>query len=91
MFSFGRYEPYSSDGELYMPFDPKTGLLTFFGCGYDWFPETRTILVRRGGKSVSYTIGKDIGEMDGLPVISFSRLTDDFGISDIVIKTEKMF
>lgn len=91
VFSFGRYEPYLSDGELYMPFDPKTGLLTFFGCGYDWFPETRTILVRRGGKSVSYTIGKDIGEMDGLPVIPFGRLTDDFGISDIVIKTEKMF
>ena len=40
---------------------------------------------------MSYTIGKDIGEMDGLPVIPFGRLTDDLGISDIVIKTEKMF
>ena len=47
--------------------------------------------MRRGGKSVSYSIGKDIEEMDGLPVIPFGRLTDDFGINDIVIKTEKMF
>ena len=47
----------------------------------------------RRAEGVAAALTSRFGEdmMDGLPVIPFGRLTDDFGISDIVIKTEKMF
>ena len=100
--TFGTYKPREVDGCMLAPFDPKTGMMTFIGCGYEWDANTSTLTVLHRDDSMTFTVGSDLSlvngrevklshevtSLDGLPMLPINDLIRELGLDGVAL-TEK--
>lgn len=92
---FTAYMPELRDGVMMVPFDPKSGLLTFMGCGFSWDAAAKALTVLHNGDRMTFVVGSNtamlngnpvklshkVESVDGLPMLPIDDLTGKLGIT----------
>ena len=87
-----------------VPFDPKTGMLTFMSCGYEWVDAEDTIIISHDGHTLELRVGSDsalldgneqklsraVGSVDGLPLLPIDDVMSLLAIDDVSVAVEEL-
>ena len=103
-FDFNSFKPVDDNGVLMVPFDPKTGMLTFMSCGYEWVDTEDTIVISHNGHTLELRVGSDaalldgneqklsraVGSVDGLPLLPIDDVMSLLAIDDVSVVVEEL-